>query len=94
MEYYTIGIEVGLVFKYSSALLSEVHEVTDIVIRGDHLDLGNRLLDMDVGSRFWEVFGIRYIEVCVDLSIGELTATSLPSDILFVSDTDESSYVS
>lgn len=94
MKYDTIGIEIGLVFKYSSALLCEIHEVTDIVVRGDHLDLGNRFFDVDVGSRLREVFGIGYIEVCVDLSIGELTAASLSAYILFVSDTDESSYVS
>ena len=94
MKYDTIGIEIGLVFKYSSTLLGEIHEITYVVVRGDHLNLGNRFFDVDVGSRLREVFGIGYVEVCVDLSIGELSTTCLSTDILFVSDADESSDIS
>ena len=64
MEYNTVCIEIGLVLEYSSSLLRETHEISDVFIRGDHLDLGNRFFDMDVGSGLREVFWIRYIKVC------------------------------
>jgi hypothetical protein len=94
MKHNTIGIEVGLVFKYSSSFLCEVHEVPDIVVRGDHLNFGNRFFDVDVCSRLREVFRIGYIEICVYLSISELTTTSLSSNIIVICYIDESSDIS
>lgn len=63
MEDDTLGIEVCLISKYSPALLSKCHEVSDVLIRGDHLDLGDRLFDMDIGSRLWEILRIGYMEI-------------------------------
>ena len=70
-----MGIEIGLIPEYSSALLSKCHEIADIVIGRDHLDLGNRLGDVDIGSRIGEVFGIRYPDIG--------TRTTFPFDQLW-----------
>ena len=69
-----MGIEIGLIPEYSSALLSQCHEIADIVIGRDHLDLGDRFGDVDIGSALREVFRIRYP------NIG--TRTTLPLDQL------------
>jgi hypothetical protein len=71
VENYPICIEIGLVFEYSSTFLGESHEIPDILIRSDHLYLGNWFFDMDIGSRFWYILGIRDIEICT-LSSSEL----------------------
>ena len=63
MEDHTVGIEIGLVFEYSSAFLCESHQVPDILIRCDHLDLRNWFLDMDIGSRLRYILRIGYIEI-------------------------------
>ena len=63
MENHTIGIEIGLVFEHSSSLLSKSHEIPDIFIWSNHLDFCNRLLYMDIGSRFWYIFRIGDIEI-------------------------------
>lgn len=67
----TTSIEVGLVAKYSPPLLREIHEISDVLIRRDHLDLGDRFFDMDIGSRLREIIRIRYRE------IGTLSSFSL-----------------
>lgn len=64
MKYYTIGIEVCLILEYSSSFLCQTHEVTDVFVRSDHLNLGNWFFDMDIGSGLREVFRIRDIEIC------------------------------
>lgn len=94
MEYYTTRIEVGLVFEYSSSLLGEIHEIADVVVRRDHLHFGNWFLYVDIGSRLGEIFWIGYIEICVYLSIRELTPTSLSSDIIVIECIDKSSDIS
>jgi hypothetical protein len=58
VENHARCIEIRLVFKYSTAFLRQCHEVSDIFIRSDHFDLGDWLFDMDIGTRFWEVFGL------------------------------------
>jgi hypothetical protein len=58
-----------LVLEYSSALLSECHEITDIFVRRDHLDLRDRLCDMDEGPWIREIFRIRYIEIGTSASL-------------------------
>ena len=69
-----MGIKICLIPEHSSALLGKCHEITDIVIGRDHLDLGDRFGDVDIGSTLREVFGIRYP------NIG--TRTILPLDQL------------
>ena len=69
MEDDTSGVEVGLIFEYSSAILGESHEISDVFVRSDHLDLGDRLFDMDIGPWFREVFRIGYPEVGTSTSL-------------------------
>ena len=69
MEDDTIGIEISLVFEHSSSLLCESHQIPDILVRCDHLHLGNRLLDMDICPR------LGYILRVGDIEIGTLTTT-------------------
>jgi hypothetical protein len=63
VEYDSIGIEIGLVFEYSSSLLGESHQIPDIGIGSDHLNFGYRLFDMDIGTWFGDIFRIGDIEI-------------------------------
>jgi hypothetical protein len=74
----TTRIEVGLIFKYSSSFLREIHKIAYIVVRRDHLDLRDRLFDMDISSWSWEILRIRYPEVggCMPFKLGKLRIIS------------------
>jgi hypothetical protein len=65
----TSGVEVGLIFEYSSAILGESHEISDVFVRSDHFDLGDRLFDMDIAPWFREVFRIGYPEIGASSSL-------------------------
>lgn len=69
MEDDTSGVEVGLIFEYSSAILGESHKISDVFVRSDHLDLGDWFFDMDIGPWFREVFRIGYPEVGTSTSL-------------------------
>lgn len=90
MQYDTTGIEIGLIPKYSPAFLSECHEVADIFIGRDHLDLGDRFCDMDIGSRLREIFGVRDPDVCTCMTFPfyELRSRSRIEGTLISSDKD------
>lgn len=70
--------------------MCEIHQISYIVIGSDHLNLGNRLLDMHVGAGFWEIFGIGDVEVGVYLTIRKVSTTSLSLDIILIIDRDKS----
>ena len=78
MENNTVGIEIGLVFEYSSAFLCESHQIPDILVRCDHLHLGDWFLDVDIGSRLGYILRIRYVEISTlsTLELDELTSGS------------------